>query len=169
MDFQAKRKLGKTGLEVGRLGISSSWSAPAEAFEEAFEKGCNYFTWGTVIKGRSNEMQKAIINIIKKGQRDKLVLSMVSYAHDNFFTKHFLKKGLKSIGTDYADVLFLGYLLKRPPQRVIDGVLKLKDEGLIRHRAISNHNRKVFPKLAKGVKTRIGIIYGNTMEAAAKS
>ena len=61
MDFQAKRTLGKTGLEVGRLGISSSWSAPAEAFEEAFEKGCNYFTWGTFIKGRSNEMQKAVM------------------------------------------------------------------------------------------------------------
>ena len=95
MDFHTKKTLGKTGLEVGRLGISSSQSAPAEAFEEAFEKGCNYFTWGSVVKGRTKGMQDAIINIIKNGKRAKLVLSMVSYAHDNFLTKHFLKKGIK--------------------------------------------------------------------------
>lgn len=149
MDFHAKRTLGKTGLEVGRLGISSSWKAPAEAFEEAFEKGCNYFTWGTFIKGRSNEMQKAVTNIINKGQRDKLVLSMITYAHDNLLTKHYLKKGLNSIGTDYTDILMLGYFPKRPPQRLIDGALKLKEEGLIKHIAISSHNRKVFPGLTK--------------------
>ena len=30
--------LGRTGLSVGRLGISSSYGAPAAAFEEAFER-----------------------------------------------------------------------------------------------------------------------------------
>ena len=89
MDFHSRRTLGKTGLESGRLGISSSWSAPAEAYEEAFEKGCNYFTWGTFIKGRSAEMQKALQNIIAKGQRDNLIISMLTYAHDNFLTKHY--------------------------------------------------------------------------------
>jgi hypothetical protein len=33
--------LGQTGINVGRLGVSASYGAPAEAFEEAFEKGCN--------------------------------------------------------------------------------------------------------------------------------
>ena len=46
-------KLGRTELKAGRLGISSSYGAPASAFEMAFEHGCNYFTWGTFIKGRS--------------------------------------------------------------------------------------------------------------------
>lgn len=149
MNFKDKRILGKTGLEVCRLGISSSWKAPAEAFEEAFEKGCNYFTWGTFIKGRSTGMQKAIINIIGKGQRDKLVLSMNTYAHDNFLTKYYLHKGLKLLGIEYSDVLMLGYFPKRPPQKLIDGALKLKEEGLIKHIAISSHNRKVFPELAR--------------------
>jgi len=149
MDFNTKSNLGRTGLEVGRLGISSSWSAPAEAFEEAFERGCNYFNWGTFIKGRSKEMQKAIVNIIGKGHRDKLVLTMITYAHDNFLTKHYLTKGLKLIGTEYTDILMLGYFPKRPPQRLIDGALKLKEDGLIKYIALSSHNRKVFPELAK--------------------
>jgi len=53
MIYSEKTTLGRTGLTVGRLGMSSSFGAPATAFEEAFERGCNYFTWGTFIKGRS--------------------------------------------------------------------------------------------------------------------
>ncbi len=74
MDFHEKRVLGKSGLVVGRLGISSSFGAPAAAFEEAFERGCNYFTWGTFVKGRSSKMKAAIKNIVSKGQRDELVV-----------------------------------------------------------------------------------------------
>ena len=64
MDFNSKVILGQTGLLVGRLGISSSYGAHAEAFEEAFERGCNYFTWGTFLKGPSSEMKTAIRNIV---------------------------------------------------------------------------------------------------------
>ena len=39
--------LGRTGLNVGRLGVAASYGAPAEAFEEAFERGCNYFYIGS--------------------------------------------------------------------------------------------------------------------------
>ena len=42
-----ERELGGTGLKVGRLGLAASYGAPAEAFEEAFEKGCNYFYLGS--------------------------------------------------------------------------------------------------------------------------
>jgi hypothetical protein len=34
-----KKILGRTGLKVGPLGLAASYGAPAEAFEEAFEKG----------------------------------------------------------------------------------------------------------------------------------
>jgi hypothetical protein len=33
--------LGRTGLKVGRLGVVSSYGAPAEAYEEAFDSGVN--------------------------------------------------------------------------------------------------------------------------------
>jgi len=70
MDFSQKITLGRTGLQVGRLGISSSYGAKANVFEEAYERGCNYLTWGTFIKGDSSEMKKAIRNLIARGQRD---------------------------------------------------------------------------------------------------
>jgi hypothetical protein len=72
-----KGYIGQNRTHVGRLGISSSFGAPASAFEEAFERGCNYFTWGTFIKGRSSEMKNALRNITQKGLRDNLkVLDM---------------------------------------------------------------------------------------------
>ena len=147
MNFSEKINLGRTGLKVGRLGISSSYGAPAEAFEEAFEYGCNYFTWGTFIKGDSSEMKKAIRNLISKGKRDQLVISVFTYAHDSFLTRYFLKKRLKALGLEYVDVLLLGYFPKVPSQRILDGARKLKDKGLVRHLGISGHNRNMFREL----------------------
>ncbi len=147
MNFSEKISLGRTGLQVGRLGISSSFGAPAEAYEEAFERGCNYFTWGTFLKGRSSQMKAAVKNICARGEQDNLVLAILSYAHNAFLTETFFVRGLKSLGIEYADVLILGYFPKRPPQKVIDGALNLVEKGLVRFIGITSHNRKVFPQL----------------------
>jgi predicted aldo/keto reductase-like oxidoreductase len=149
MDFNTKVKLGITGLQTGRLGISSSFGAPALAFEEAFEKGCNYFTWGTFIKGRSQEMLTAIKNIIAKGQRHQLIIAYLTYAHNAFLTEVFLKKNLKALGIDYVDILVLGYYPKRPSQKILDGALKLKKQGMVHFLGLTSHNRAVFGKLHK--------------------
>jgi len=149
MTFDQQRILGRIDLKVGRLGISSSYRAPQKAYEEAFERGCNYFTWGTFIRGRSKEMQKAIQEIIKKGQREKLVLACYTYAHQKHLTEYFLNRGIKALGIDYVDILLLGYFPKRPPQKIIDGALELKEKGKVRFLGLSGHNRKLFPELAK--------------------
>ncbi len=147
MKFSEQVVLGKTGLRVGRLGIASGYGAPAAAIEEAFERGCNYMTWGTFLKGFSNDMRGAIRNIVSKGRRGEMVLAMFSYAHQSFLTEHFLMKGLRSAGTDYADVLILGFFSRRPSQRIIDGALRLKEKGLVRFLGLSGHNRKLFAQL----------------------
>ena len=35
--------LGRSGLRVARLGLGASFAAPTASYEEAFEKGVNYF------------------------------------------------------------------------------------------------------------------------------
>ena len=149
MDFKKKTTLGRTGLTVARLGISSSFRAPTAAFEQAFERGCNYFTWGTFIKGRSPAMREAIRNIVKKGQREDLVIAVLSYAHSAFLTERFFQRGLRDLGIEYADLLILGYYPRRPSQRVIDGALRLKEKGMTRFIGLTSHNRRLFPKLHK--------------------
>lgn len=148
MNFSSPVILGRTGLSVGRLGVASGYKAPAAAIEEAFERGCNYFTWGTVVKGYSPEMRRAIRAIAGRGGRDRLVLAMFTYAHNNFFTERLFRKGLKSAGLDYADVLILGYFSNRPPQRLIDGARRMKERGLVRFLGLSSHNRKMIGALA---------------------
>jgi aryl-alcohol dehydrogenase-like predicted oxidoreductase len=147
MDFSRQRPLGCTGLMIGRLGISSSFGAPTAAFEEAFERGCNYFTWGTFIRGRPAAMRNAIGHIVKSGRRDQLVLAMVSYAHSAWLTEYFLIRGLKAAGIEYTDILLLGYFPKKPSQRIIEGVLRLKEKGLVRHIGLTSHNRGLFSDL----------------------
>jgi predicted aldo/keto reductase-like oxidoreductase len=147
--FRQPVALGRTGLQVGRLGIASGYGAPTEALEEAFERGCNYFTWGTIIRGYSPHLRRALRNIVAKGQRDRLVLAMFSYAHNNFFTERLFWRGLKSAGLDRADILILGYFSRRPPRRLIDGALRLKEKGLIRFIGLSGHNRKLLGQLAR--------------------
>jgi len=60
-----------------------------------------------------------------------------------------MHKRLKQLGTDYADVLILGYFMKKIPGRIIDGALKLKEKGIIKHIGVSSHTRKLFPQLEK--------------------
>jgi aryl-alcohol dehydrogenase-like predicted oxidoreductase len=146
-NFSEPTKLGRTGLKVGRLGISSSYGAPAAAFEEAFERGCNYFVMGSFMKGRSKEMTEAIRNITKQGNRDKLVVCMMEYTHSSLIGKSHFYKGLKMLGLDHVDALMLGYYPNKPGKRVMDLALGLKEKGVVRHLALSGHSRKLFPKL----------------------
>lgn len=146
-NFSQAVELGRTGLQVGRLGISSSYGAPAAAFEEAFERGCNYFVMGSFMKGRSKEMIKAIENISRKGQRDKLVVCQMEYTHSYLLGKPHFYKGLKKLGLEYVDVLMLGYYSSSPPRRMMALGQHLKEKGVVRHLGMSGHNRKVFPRL----------------------
>jgi predicted aldo/keto reductase-like oxidoreductase len=146
MDSFSATRLGKTGLQVGRLGVSASYGAPAEAFEAAFEKGCNYFYWGSK---RKSGMRQAIINICRKGKRDELVVLIQSYSRSPLLMEVFFKNALKSLNIDSADVLLLGWHKRRPSQRMLDKCLDMKAKGLYRYLAISSHNRPLFPRLAR--------------------
>ena len=146
-NFSETVTLGRTGLQVGRLGISSSYGAPAAAYEEAFERGCNYFVMGSFMKGRSKEMIKAIHNIRRKGEGDKLVVCLMEYTHSYLLGKPHFYKGLKKLELEYVDVLMLGYYPSAPPRRIMALGRQLKEKGVVRHLALSGHSRKLFSKL----------------------
>ena len=144
-DFHEKRTLGRTGFQVGRLGIAASYGAPTEAFEEAFERGVNYFYWGS---RRTPAMGEAIRRLVSKGKRDEMVLVLQSYARYGGVLRSFFLKGLKSLGLDSADVLLLGWHNTLPSSRILDTASALKHEGRVKVIALSGHNRPLFPGLA---------------------
>ncbi len=115
-----------------------------KAFSKAFEHGCNYFYWTS----RKSGMRDAIRRIVGRGQRDRLVVALQSYARSALLMEYSLAKALKTLGLDYADVFVLGWHNRAPSPRLIDRALKLREKGMLRHLGMSGHNRPLFPQMA---------------------
>jgi predicted aldo/keto reductase-like oxidoreductase len=139
--------LGRTGLRVGRLGMAASYGAPAEAFEEAFDKGCNYFYIGS--GRRRSGMKKAILNLVAAGHRDKMVIAVQTYARFGVMTEILFKQTLKSLNIDHADALILGWHNRAPFGSLENFAARMKEKGLCRFVGMSGHNRALFGNLAK--------------------
>ncbi len=146
MGFRESRILGRTGLRVCPLGVASSYGAPTEAFEEAFEHGVNYFYWGSMRKGA---MARAIRNIITKGRREDLVIVIQSYSRSARLMELFYTNALKTLDIDRADVLLLGWHNRLPSARIMDRAMEMKEKGLYRFLGLSGHNRLLFPDLSR--------------------
>ena len=146
MNLNQPTVLGRTGLKAGRLGVASGYGAPAEAFEEAFERGCNYFYWGSL---RKSGMAQAIRNICGRGKRNDLIIVVQSYSRSASLLELSCRRALKSLAIEYGDVLLLGCYRKTPPRRIMERAETMKRKGMFRFLAISSHNRSLFPQLAK--------------------
>ena len=91
--FRDRTILGRTGLEVSRLGIGSGYGVPAAAVEKAFyEHGVNYLYWSL---SRREGMTKAIRSLAPN-HRDEMIIVMQTYDHSGFFIEKAHERGLRS-------------------------------------------------------------------------
>jgi predicted aldo/keto reductase-like oxidoreductase len=135
--------LGRTGLEVGRLGISSSYGVPGDALERAFERGVNYIYWGSRRLASFGEGLKRL-----RPQRDRFVLVIQSYTRAAGLMAWSLERALRALSYDRADVLLLGMWNKPVSPRILDAARQLKQRGLVRFLAVSTHQRTLVPQIA---------------------
>ena len=135
-----RRILGRTGLEVGRLGISSSYGVPGDALERAFERGVNYIYWGSRRTASFGEGLKRL-----RPQRDRFVLVIQSYTRVAGLMAWSLERALRALRFDHADVLLLGMWNKPVTPRILDAARHLKERGLVRFLAVSTHQRTLVP------------------------
>lgn len=138
-----RRILGRTGLQVGRLGMAASYGVPAAAVESAFERGVNYLYWGTFRRGGFGQ---ALRNL--KAQRDRMVLVLQSYTRLASLAGTSVEAALRKLQFDHADVLLLGLWNHKPPRRIFDACRRLRERGLIRHIAVSTHHRPLVQELS---------------------
>jgi aryl-alcohol dehydrogenase-like predicted oxidoreductase len=138
-----QRVLGRTGLKAGRLGMASAYGVPAAAVERAFERGVNYLYWGSFRRGTFGQ---ALRNL--KPQRDRMVLVLQSYSRIAALLSLSIEKALRQLTFDHADVLLLGLWNRNPPPRIVAAALQLQKRGLVRHIAVSTHNRPLVSDLA---------------------
>jgi len=150
-DFTALRVLGRSGLTVGRLGLGSSYGAPARAYEAAFERGCNYFYWGSA---RRNGMGDALRHLADQ-HREKMVVVLQSYSRNGTMLGYGIESGLRRLKLDYADLLLLGWHNTPLSPRLMEAALRLRQVGRVRHIAVSCHNRPIFQQFARDARLQV--------------
>ena len=141
--FPERVTLGRSGLQVSKLGLGSSFKAPTSSYLEAFDRGVNYFYWGSI---RRSEMGDAIREIAKD-RRERLVVMIQSYSRAGRLLTLFVERGLRKLGLDHADALLLGWHNKPPSPAVLNSATSLRERGLIRHVGLSTHHRRLLPTL----------------------
>jgi aryl-alcohol dehydrogenase-like predicted oxidoreductase len=137
--------LGRTGLEVGRLGVASGYGVPGTSLEWAFERGVNYFFWGS---RRSDSFGAALKRL--RTQRERFVLVIQSYTRLASLLSWSLEHALRTLNFDFTDVLLLGMWNKPVPPRIFEAACRLKEHGLLRFLAVSTHKRTLVPRIAAG-------------------
>ncbi len=135
--------LGRTGIEVGRLGLASSYGAPAASVAAAFEHGVSYFYWGSFRRSSFGDGLRALAP-----RRDRFLLVTQSYSRVASLVGPSLERALKALRFDYTDVLLLGLWSGPPSGRILDACRKLRERGLVRFVAVSTHNRPLIARLA---------------------
>ena len=155
--------LGRTGIEVGRLGISASYGVPGRALERAFERGVNYIYWGTFRRGTFGEGLRHLAP-----QRDRFVLVVQSYSRMASLVGWSLERALRKLNFSHADVLLLGLWNRKIPNRILDAARKLRERGLIRNIAVSTHQRPLVEQLAADPDINIVHVRYNAVHTGAE-
>lgn len=138
--------LPSVGKRVLRLGIAGNYGLSEDDISYAAERGANYWLWGWTFRKVTGPLKELLAQ-----DREKHVVAIL----DNVFLaggpRRGVEKALRKLGTDYIDVLKLGWL--GVGSRLSDGIIEtlraLKDEGKVRSVGCSIHDR---PRAAELVK-----------------
>jgi aryl-alcohol dehydrogenase-like predicted oxidoreductase len=130
-------------LRVGRLGVASSYGVPTDAVERAFDRGVNYFYWGSA---RTEAFGEALRHLAP--QRERFVLMIQSYTRAAGLMAWSVEKALRALRFDHSDLLLLGLWNKPVSARILDAARRLKERGLVKHLAVSTHKRVLVPEIA---------------------
>ncbi len=133
------RTLGKTGLRVSAIALGSSYGVAGRDIERAYDQGVNTFLYGSL---RRPGFARGVRALAK--HRENTVIAVQTYSRVGFLMKPFVWTALRSLGTDYVDILGLAWWNDVPSRRIWDAALALKEQGLVRHLMVSCHHRPSF-------------------------
>jgi len=134
--------LGRTGLSVGRLGLAAGYGADDRCVSMAFDSGVNYFYWGSLRRSRFGAA-------LGRLPRDRMVLTIQSYSRMASLISWSLERALRALRMDYADFLLLGLWNRPVSPSILDAARALRQRGLVRHLALSTHNRPLASTLSQ--------------------
>lgn len=136
------RIFGSTGLRVGPLAIASSYGVGASDVERSFDRGVNFFLWGSI---RRDDFGVGVRNLGKR-RRGEMVVAIQTYTRFASLMEWSVDRALRKLGTDYVDVLGLAWWNGVTPERILDAALRLREKGKARHLMVSCHHRPTFER-----------------------
>ena len=135
-----KVTLGRTGLSATPLGLGSSFGIRAADVERAFDRGINFFYWGSL---RLRDFGKGVSTLAER-HRDEIVVVVQSYSRFASLMRRSVEGALRRLKIDHADLLLLGLWNAPPSPRILDAARSLVAAGKARHIMISCHHRPTF-------------------------
>ena len=140
-DWHQRTTLGRTGIQLSRIGLGSSYGIGTDGVEEAYKDyGINFFYWGTMRKEGFGEG----IRRLAHHHREDLAVMIQSYSRFAGMMVSSFEKALSRLKLDYADIFLLGLHNSLPSNRIMDAALNLKMQGKAKSLGISCHRRKTF-------------------------
>lgn len=146
MSTLPRRKLGKTQIEVGCLGLSGSFGIDEASVERAVrELGIDYF----FVTERMRPLVRALKGLVATGHRDRLVLATGANVPFGWSVRRAWEKSARALGVDRIDVFHLFWVQAHwyVTGNTWKEMQKLKEEGLVRALAVSCHDRKMARRL----------------------
>ncbi len=175
------RRMGRTGMTPQALGLGGAWWAAGSAQEtiagihRAIELGINYIDtypgeaeerWGEALSGGRRE------KIYLQGKVSRLTSRRSD--HSAQATRQSMEASLKALRTDYLDsVLIHGYDHPQDleevedmcdplaPGNALDELIKMKEEGLVRHIGIGARDPQVHRRAIETGQIEIVLTYLN--------
>ncbi len=151
------RLLGKTGLEVSEVGfgcipiIRLSRRTSIRVLRRAQERGITLFDTASVYLDSEEKFGRAF-----KGLRPQVVLATKSIKRDRLGLEGDLEQSLRLLKTDYLDLFQLHQVSQEAdfqalsaPGGGLEGALRAKEAGKIRHLGITSHNLEMAKKLVE--------------------
>uniref|UniRef100_A0A7C3UYN1 Aldo/keto reductase n=1 Tax=Desulfobacca acetoxidans TaxID=60893 RepID=A0A7C3UYN1_9BACT len=149
--------LGKTGLRVSEVGfggipiIRLSMEEAVAVLRRALERGVTLFDTANLYMDSEDKFGRALA-----GERRRLVLATKSIKRDRAGVEADIHQSLTKMRTDYLDLFQFHQVSQEDdlktltgPGGALEGVLRAKEAGKIRHVGVTSHSLEMAQRLVK--------------------
>ncbi len=142
-EFLHRELLGK---RVHRMALAPPSGLGAKAIEEAFERGVNCLLWTP-----AKPFLTAVVRDLVARDRDRFVLAagpVLGYWPGS--VRRAVEAALRASSSDYLDILqlFWAGVMSSLTPRMVDEMVRLREEGKVRAIGVAIHDRKRAARLA---------------------
>src|SRR5205823_5037169 len=122
------RSLGGTGLQVGPIGMASTFGKSRKDIEWAVDLGCNYL----VIKPKRQPGFSDALRRYARNGRDKLVVAMEMAPRWSLTMRLSVELTMMRMGLEHIDCLMLAHRSGTDIDGLFATALRLKEQGKVR-------------------------------------